>query len=357
MKLLARKPYLIALLISVLLTAWLLSGYTAEKAPLVKSAPPKEKPIFNVQVQEYQAQPLTKEILVTGRTQAKRITTLRAEIDSKITQLSVEHGEKVKKGALIAKFDPKDRQLRLKEAQALVDQRKLEYDAAKKLEKKGFQSKTQAATALTALQSAQTLVKQAEIEVERTTIRSPHAGIVVERPVEEGNYVSIGDVIAHILDEDPFLVVGEVTELERAQIQLGKEVSVRLITGEKLTGKLSFIATLADSNTRTFNIEVEVPNPKGTLADGITSEIRIPVKSVLAHNIPASLLSLDDAGVLGVKAVNGENLVIFYPAKLAQATSKGIWLMDLPEKVKFITVGQGFVNIGDKVNPVLNQSL
>ncbi len=354
MNLFARKPYLIAIVISILLTAWLLSGYTAEKPQIAEKAPPKEKPLFNVQVHEYQTQTLTKEILVTGRTQAKRITTLRAEINSKITKLPVERGKKVKKGNIIAKLAIKDRQLSLQEAQAFAKQRQLEYDAAKKLAKKGFQSKTQIATALSALQSAKTQVKQAEIELDSTKIHAPHTGILVERPVEEGDYVSIGDVVAQILDEDPFLAVGEVSELERAQIHLGDEVSVHLITGERLTGKLSRIAMLADPNTRTFKIEVEVPNPKGILADGITSELRIPIESVLAHNIPASLLSLDDAGVLGVKAVNENDQVVFHPAKLAKATSKGIWLMNLPEKVKFITVGQGFVNIGDTVNPVLN---
>ncbi len=79
-----KKPYLLALLIAVALAAWLLSGQmaaveTSQEIPI--AAPEKASPnIIKVRVREQQAQPLTREIILTGRTAPFRTVTLRAEI-------------------------------------------------------------------------------------------------------------------------------------------------------------------------------------------------------------------------------------------------------------------------------------
>jgi membrane fusion protein, multidrug efflux system len=73
---------------------------------------------------------------------------------------------------------------------------------------------------------------------------------------------------------------------------------------------------------------------------------------MLAHRIPASLLALNDAGLLGVKAVDQDEEVVFYPADVVRAQADAVWLAGLPEQVRVITVGQGFVRAGDQVRAV-----
>jgi len=127
----------------------------------------------------------------------------------------------------------------LQEAKTLIEQRKFEYKAKQKLSKQGYQSQIQIVTALTLLENAKTSVKQALIELENPTILAPFAGVLENRQVELGDYVGIGDVIAEIIDEDPFLIVGEVTELQRDY--LNQIAKINLVTGQTLTGKISLI--------------------------------------------------------------------------------------------------------------------
>lgn len=351
-----KKPYLLALLIATALTLWLLSGQMAEietsqEVPTTTAvAPQKVSPnLMPVRVREQQAQSLIREIILTGRTAPLRTVTLRAEIEAQIEKIGARRGARVKKGDLIVRLATNDKALRLKEAQALLKQRELEYKAVQKLSRKGYQSQVQIAEALALLENAKTQVKQAQIALEHTFIRAPFAGVVEQRFVEQGDYASVGDSIAELIDENPFLIVAEVTELQRQQLKLGNPAKAVLVTGQTVTGKITLISARAEASTRTFNIEIEVPNPKGKLAAGITCEIRIPTKTVFAHQISAALLLLNDEGVMGVNTVDTNNRVVFYPAKLARATAKGIWLTDLPKQLRFITVGQAFVRAGDLV--------
>lgn len=356
MKIFLRKPYLLALLISATLAAWLWSGQMAESTtpePLPTAAPPPAPSIIQVRVREQQAQPLTREIIITGRTAPLRTATLRAEIDGRVEEIGAQRGARVKTDDLIVRLATEERALRLQEAQALVKQREFEYQSKQNLSRKGYQSQVQMAEALTLLESAKTLVEQAQIALKNTVIRAPFAGVLVQRLVEQGDFVSRADVIAEVMDEDPFLIVGEVTELQRPLLKLGNEAVARLVTGQTITGKIRLISAQADAATRTFHIEIEVPNPQGLLAAGITSEIRLPLETVFAHKISAALLSLNDEGVLGIKTVGDDNRVAFYPAHFVQAAAESIWLGDLPKQLRLITVGQGFVRLGDLVEPVL----
>ncbi|HIE02910.1 MAG TPA: efflux RND transporter periplasmic adaptor subunit [Thiotrichaceae bacterium] len=361
MTLFLKRPYILALLIAVALGAWLFSGQAkveqqseAQKQQTVEEAQPS---VIQVRVREQKAQPLRREIILTGRTAPLRTVLLRAETDARVIQIGAVRGARVKKGSLIIRLATDDRALRVKEAQALVKQREFEYKAMQRLSKKGYQSQTKIAEALTLLESAKTQVKQANIALSNTVIRAPFKSVLVERQIELGDYVSTGDIVAELMDEDPFLVVGEISERQHHQLKLGATAKIRLITGQTITGKITLISARAIASTRTFDIEIQVSNPKGKIAAGMTCEIRIPLEKAYAHKVSSALLSLNDEGILGVKTVNDDNRVIFYPAKFVRATAEGIWLTGLPKQLRFITVGQGFVRPGDLVQPVLESEI
>jgi membrane fusion protein, multidrug efflux system len=99
-------------------------------------------------------------------------------------------------------------------------------------------------------------------------------------------------------------------------------------------------------------VELEIHNPNGRFAAGVSAELRIGVERTLAHRVPASLLALNDAGVLGVKAVDDDETVVFYPAEVVRAEADAVWVAGLPEHVRLITVGQGFVRAGHQVRAV-----
>ena len=82
----------------------------------------------------------------------------------------------------------------------------------------------------------------------------------------------------------------------------------------------------------------------------ITTKIIIKGSELKAHKIPPSILTLLDDGTVGVKAIDNENTVIFYPIKSIKDTIDGMWVSGLPDSVNLIVSGQEYISIGEKIN-------
>ncbi|MDH3663837.1 MAG: efflux RND transporter periplasmic adaptor subunit, partial [Alphaproteobacteria bacterium] len=261
-------------------------------------------------------------------------------------------GALVNRGDMLLKLDPRDREVQKLKVEALLRQRRIELQAAKKLGEKGFQAETNVVFAEANFAAAEAALKRAELALDHTVINAPFAGILDRRHVEIGDYVDIGDPVARVLDRDPYLVTGDVTETQVGKLETGMNGQIRLATGDKVEGVLRYIASQADEQTRTFEIELEVPNPNGRLTAGISAEIRLSLERIPAHRVSPSVLTLADDGALGVKTVDDRDVVVFLPVNIAKADQNHVWLTGLPKEVRLITVGQGFVSDGAKVRPV-----
>lgn len=342
----AQRPYIIAILFALALGIWLSIPQPQQDA--APNIAPQASPAFKVQVQNSQAQNYQREITITGRTAPYRIATLKSEIDAKVVKIHISRGQRVTKNQLIMTLATGDRDLLLKQAQASLRQYETTYNAMKNLAKKGFQAEVNLAEALSNLEMARTQVKQAQLQLEYTKIHAAFAGVVLEQHVEEGDYVTVATAVASIMDEEPFLVVGDVNEIHYPHLKLNQTVQVDLATGISSTGKITFISPKASTEVRTFRVEIAIPNPQRKLAAGITAKITIPVQEVKVHKLSASLLSLDDQGRLGIKAVD-EQQVVFHAAKLVHSDNQYVWLQDLPPILQVISIGVGFVRAGDRV--------
>jgi multidrug efflux system membrane fusion protein len=362
------RSIIIALVIAVAAVGWVLSGQVgpfaddgseavslAQKQEAAAKKEPAEPKIMTVRTRVLTAQPRVEEIVARGRTAAFRRVELKAETPGRVVKIEAEKGARVSKGDVIVRLDAAGRYAQLTEAKALVRQRKIEYEAASKLSKKGFRAETKLAESLAYLDSAKAQVKQIQVDIARLTIHAPFDGVVDERVVEIGDYLKEGNPVATIVDEDPFLVIAQVSEREVTRVKHGDDGSARLVTGEEVHGKIRFVSTTADPATRTFRIELEVENQDHSLRDGMTAEIRIAVGQSYLHLVSPAVLTLDDDGVIGVRTVDDSNTVIFKPVEIIANDSSGVWLSGLPQTVQVITVGQEFVRQGDHVNVVPDQ--
>ncbi|MCR9214698.1 MAG: efflux RND transporter periplasmic adaptor subunit [Proteobacteria bacterium] len=363
------RSIIIAIIIAVGVAAWIASGQmegdsdtsgnhaaaatqadpNASGADASEDKPAKEPHIMGVRIQTLTAKPRQQEVIVRGRTEAYRVVELKAEISGRVQKVFVNDGDRVKKGDPIVNFDVKDNKARLLEAEALVRQREIEHNAAKKLNKKGFSSNTTLASAKALLDSATAQVTAMKIRLNDLQITAPFDGYIEERVAEVGDFVKDGNPIATIVESDPLLVTGQISEIQVNNIEVGGEGTAELVTGEKVSGKIKFIGNMADPATRTFKVELEVPNEGYKLRNGVTAEITFKTKSVMAHLMSPAFLTLNDEGILGLRAVTEEDVVKFYPVKILADSSEGIWVDGLPETVKLIVVGQDFVRDGDKV--------
>jgi multidrug efflux system membrane fusion protein len=101
---------------------------------------------------------------------------------------------------------------------------------------------------------------------------------------------------------------------------------------------------------------MEVDNPSGNMTSGLTAKLHIPQPETHAYFVSPALLILSDDGRLGLKGINTQHEVIFQPIQLLKASNNGIWVYGLGEQADIITVGQGFVDYGEQVEPVFFQS-
>jgi multidrug efflux system membrane fusion protein len=351
-----KTSYLIAIAIALVVTAWLLSGQFAREEDHAEAAAPAataaDLPPPRVRVADRVAEPHMAEIVLRGRTEAARIVEVKAETRGRVVEILAEEGAYVQAGAVLLRLSADDRMAKLRQAKALLDQRQIEYDSAKKLSAKGYRAETEVAAATARLEEAKAAVASMEIDVGHTTIAAPFDGVIERRPVEIGDFVDVGTPVATIVDLDPLRVVGHVVESDVTKLKPGMVGTAELVTGETVQGRLSFVGAMADDQTRTFRVELDVPNPDRRIVEGVSAELRLPVAELPAHRVSPAILTLTDDGKIGVKTVNAENIVEFHPVQIVGDGPDGVWLAGLPERLRFITVGQDFVLTGQKVEPV-----
>jgi len=350
-----KRSYILAVAITGVLGLWVLSGAVfsdeGDSQPTDRVSQESETP-FAVRVRAIGPREYTQQVEISGRTVAERAVELKAEVEGQVVETPVEKGERVGRGVLLCRIAANEREANLQEARALVDQRRLEYEASQKLAEKGHRSETQVSAAKAELEAALAQMRQMEVALDNTTIEAPFAGLVESRPAEIGAYLQRGDVCARLVDEDPFLVVGEVSENQVDALVPNAPAIVEFTNGETLEGRIRFIAGTATERTRTFPIEVAVPNEERTLREGMSAGIRVPVETRQAHFIPPTVLVLDEIGQLGLRAVDDDHKVRFHPIRILDDTGDGLWVAGLPGRLRVITVGQGFVRAGEEVRPV-----
>ncbi len=353
-----RSSYVIATALAVTATVWVLSGILGGSSSPANSpsetaaAEEPAKPAPKVRVRRQDAQVHRQQLILRGQTAASRSVQLKAETSSVVDSIGAREGNPVAGGDVIVALARDHRDARLAEAQALVRQRQVEYDAASKLAKKGFTAQTRFAETQAQLDAARAALKAIELDLDDTTVEAPFDGILEKRYVEIGDFLDVGDPIARVLDLDPLYVVVSVSERNIGRLSYGDTANARLVTGDEVSGTVTYIGAASDPETRTFEVEIEVPNPDYRLADGISAEVQITIDEVEAHRVSPAVLTLDDSGAVGIKIVNADNVVEFHPIQIVSDYTNGIWLSGLPGTIDVITVGQEFVKPGQKVEPV-----
>lgn len=348
------KSILIAVAIAVVISIWLLSGlFTPKEVPVAKSVTEgQEHKEVHVLVERQDARDHADLVQLYGQTKADRSVEVKAEIDGNIKEVLIEKGAQVKKGDIIARINIDDRERSLRSAQALVRQRQLEFEASRKLSQKSFRSQTKLAEAEALLNAARAQLESARLDMEHIEIKAPFDGKLESRPVEVGDYVSKGTLLAKVVDLSPIVVQVEVSENNISRIKDGQPAQAILNDNQVIEGIVRFVASTSNSTTRTYVIEIEGNNPNNDIAAGQTAQVRLNVGMRQSHLVSPAILTLSDEGTIGVKTVDSENQVVFHPVKLLEDTAEGIWVAGLPESANIILRGQEYVSPGQKVIPM-----
>ncbi len=333
-------------------------------------------------------------VLLRGQTAAARQVDVRAETTATVISEPLRKGAQIEKGQVMCQLDEGTRQAslaqyraqlseaesrvpeaeaRVAEASALLEEAKINQNASSRLNADGFASTTRLASsdaavaaaeatvssaqsglraALSGIEAAEAAVAVSETELDRLVIRAPFSGLLESDTAELGSLLQAGALCGTIIQLDPVKLVGFVPETDVNRVRVGALAGARLAAGDvEVTGNVTFLSRSADPSTRTFLVEIEVPNPDLKIRDGQTAEILISSDGETAHLTPQSALTLNDEGTLGLRLVDENNIVDFVAVNLIRDTAEGIWVSGLPEKANVIVVGQEYVIEGVEVAP------
>jgi multidrug efflux system membrane fusion protein len=370
-----------------------LSNETVEKAVVEDTG-------SKVEVKEFNFSQIDQSIELQGQTTHNKKIDVKSETTGNIINIAFKRGDKVSKGEELIKISIENRKEllnsakkdldrlnkelelneknkinRLSQNKELIKLYEIEFASAKQLIDKGLSSKSKLSLAsfnlanarsdqediLITFESQQSSIgaqianvrsqlKNIELDIDKTVINSPFSGIISDKMIEESEYITPGNIMFTIIDLNPIKIQGYLSEFDVNKVSLGTKAIIENTNGLKKTGTISFISPSAETSTRTFEITIEADNADLSFKSGITTKITIAGSELKAHKIPPSILTLQDDGTVGVKAVNDENIVIFYPTTSVKDTIDGIWVSGLPDKVNLIVTGQEYVAVGESVS-------
>ncbi|WP_409977094.1 efflux RND transporter periplasmic adaptor subunit [Pseudoruegeria sp. SHC-113] len=316
----------------------------AQNAPSGSDGDAQEarKPISVVAISST-AETVDNAVLMRGQTEALRQVEVRAETGGQVISEPLRKGAFVEAGQLLCEIDIGTREASLAEAEARVLEAQINNTAASKLAESGYAAETRAASARATLQSAEAALKAAKKEIERLRVTAPFEGLLETDAAEIGSLLQAGGLCATVIQLDPIKLVGFVPETQVDKVEVGAMAGARLASGLEIGGQVTFLSRSADPTTRTFRVEVTVPNPDLRIRDGQTAEIIVSADGAAAHLLPQSALTLDNEGTLGVRTVVNGNEAGFVPVQVLRDSIDGVWLTGLPETVEVIVEGQEYV--------------
>ncbi len=359
-----KGSYIWAFLIAAAVGGWLYSGELviggqsgsgrdqSDEPDGIAANPPTERSLFQVRVRTFQAEQRSAQLVLRGRTQTEARVSVKAETPGLVEAIPVSRGQRVEAGDILCRIEPGARQAALLEANARLEQARLDHEALAKLQESGFAADTRVRALKAQVDAAQAAVTRAELDLRRIVLRAPFAGVVEHDNAEIGDYLDVGRACITVVALDPMLVVGQVSERDISNLKTGMDGKVTFITGETLPGQITFISPSADAETRTFRVELKIRNPDYKIPDNITADIIIDLAPVKAQRFTSAILTLDDTGLIGVKTVGPDNVIEFMPVTILGDTRQGVWVAGLPETVTLVTVGQEYVIDGQRIDPV-----
>jgi len=261
-----------------------------------------------------------------GSIRAVHETTVASKILAKVLEVNVTAGQKVERGDVVVRLDAQDLTARLEQAEAVArsaraerEQARLEYDRVKGLIERQAAAaiewdrvQTALASAEAELSRAEQAVNEARTVLEYATVRSPIAGIVVDKRVDAGDTVTPGQALLLVYDPTRMQLVASVRESLTHRLKVGQTVNVRVDALDKTCqGNISEIVPEAESTTRTFLVKVTGPCPSG-IYTGMFGRLLVPLddedvlvipKHAVRHVGQLELVDVADHGTLTRRAV------------------------------------------------------
>lgn len=347
----------LALIVLVVAGAWVLTGQFASvgsEAAHAEAADAAQPPAPAAALRTVGAvTPVfvdhAREIRLSALTAPDKRAELAARTNGVIASLAIAEGDAVKAGQTIMSLEGPDLIAAVATAEASLRQASEQLEVAERLNQSGNVADLQLTGARATKAAAEAQLSQARAAADRLQLQSPFDGVVEKVEVERGEWVQAGAAIATVLALDPIVIRGEVGELDVGEVAAGARAEVRLMNGVQADGSVRFVAREATGATRTFPVEIALPNADHSLPAGLTAEVTLFTRPVKAVVVPRSVITLSPEGRIGLRVVGADDVARFAGVSIIDDTPEGLVVTGVPEGVRIIVAGQDLVSDGEKV--------
>ena len=290
-----------------------------------------------------------RKIRMSGSTAPDKHAVLAARADGIVNRLSLTKGDAITADTVVLTLEGPETVARARISEIALAQREREFAVAQRLFDGGNAPEIELTSARSARDAAEAELTLARAAVDRLELKAPFGGLVDSVDVELGEWVQTGTPIATILSLDPILVKAEVSERDIGHITPGAKALIRLVNGTELQGTVRFLAREASAETRTFPVEIALPNPDAVIPAGMTADVELFAATVQAVTVPKSIITLSEEGRIGLRVAGADNIARFVAVEIVDDVEQGLVVTGVPADVRIIVAGQDLVRDGDTV--------
>ena len=347
-----RRNALKALIVAIVVAALIAVGRFPEKDRETPAAP---APPVNVAIMTVVSEELADTFKLPAVVEPNRVVTVSAEFEGRIERIPCKEGILVRAGDLLIQLNADLIRPAVEIAKAQVERDQIEYDRMKRLVDDDATSRRDLDDATTKLAISKAQLEEVTARLERTDILAPLGGVLNDLLVEEGEYVSVGEPVAEIVETKVVKVVVDVPERDIVFFAAGQQAEVLVHTRDQdkdkwLAGDITFISELADHQTRSTRMEITLVNEQGLVRSGQIVSVNL-TRRILKDAVMIPLLAV-------VPMEEGNAVYVVNSAEAKRREVKlGIFKGDrvqiesgVEPGDRLIVAGHRFVAPGQKVN-------
>lgn len=311
-----RSTQRLVLVIVIIVSAAGVAGLLSQMKP----EPPQkesEKRELLVDVMQLESMEASFSIRSQGTVRPLTQTILSAEVSGSIVSISPKFtaGGVFAKGEELMRIDATNYSVAVKRAEALVAQRQIEYDGARKLRSQGYRAEAELASAATALAAAQEDLIGAQRNLERTHIRLPYEGMVLSKEADLGQFVNPGtrlgitfatdvaEIRLPLTDHDlAFIALPAAADISKTGSIPGPSVKLSAIQKGQLVGWEARIVRsegVVDENSRVTYAVAQINDPYQLHANGVALPIGTFVAAEIEGTTVAEIIRIPRSALRG----------------------------------------------------------
>lgn len=300
----------------------------------------------SVSVVEVFARPVPQTAVYTSTVQAYVKNNITPQTAGRITKINAEIGDFVKKGQVLAEID----KVQLQQAQLQLHNQEVELERLRALYEAGALSKSD----LDAIELSYNVTKtQVDNLLENTVLCSPIDGVITARNYDVGDMYAMSAPIFTVEQIKPVKLLVGVSESDYTKVKKGDSVTIVADALPELTfnGKIEKIYPTIDASTRTFSVEVVVPNNYNTLRPGMFTRVTVDFGSNNSVVIPdVAVVKQQGSGERFVYVLNADGTVSYQKVELGRRMGADYEVLSgLEDGATIVTGGQIRLKDGIKV--------